>query len=159
MKTIQEEVAQRQAPQGQPRKVGVHTVLTRLRSVRRNGAGFLARCPVHEDRSPSLSIRETDSKILLHCFTGCAIEMVCAAIDLKVSDLFFERGTLQQKPMIVREAEQRINDLRRRLTPRERVLPVTIVYCDQSNLDKGIARGLALAVEGDIVQCLLERES
>jgi hypothetical protein len=36
---------------------------------------------------------------------------------------------------------------------------VTIVYCDQTNLDEGIARGLALAVEGDIVQCLLEGES
>jgi hypothetical protein len=33
--------------------------------------GGLCRCPAHEDRTPSLSIRVGRSRLLLHCFAGC----------------------------------------------------------------------------------------
>ena len=124
---------------------------------RRSGAGWLARCPAHEDRSPSLSIGEgRDGKILLHCFGGCTSEAVCASLGLSLADLFTEPGAYQPKARAVREAEKQIQNLRSRLTKREQVLPVTIVYCDLENLDAGIARALALAVEGEIVQAVLE---
>jgi hypothetical protein len=77
-------------------------------------------------------------------------------MGLKLSDLFSEPGTVQPKRREVIRAEKQIADLRSRLTPRERVLPVTVVYCDPENLDAGIARALALAVEGEIVQAVLE---
>jgi DNA primase len=32
----------------------------------------MARCPAHKDRTPSLSIREVDRKVLLHCHAGCS---------------------------------------------------------------------------------------
>lgn len=52
----------------------------------------MARCPAHEDRSPSLSIKETqDGKVLLHCFGGCGAADVVAAAGLTLSDLFPER--------------------------------------------------------------------
>jgi hypothetical protein len=35
------------------------------------------------------------------------------------------------------------------------VLDVTVVYVDRENIDAGIARALALAVEGEIVQAVL----
>lgn len=35
-------------------------------------AGGLCRCPAHEDRRPSLSIRPGRTRLLLHCFAGCA---------------------------------------------------------------------------------------
>lgn len=40
---------------------------------RQTGPGsYLGHCFAHEDRSPSLSIRETDAgRVLLHCFAGC----------------------------------------------------------------------------------------
>jgi DNA primase len=38
---------------------------------RREGAGWMARCPAHEDRSPSLAIRESDGRVLVHCHAGC----------------------------------------------------------------------------------------
>lgn len=76
-------------------------------------------------------------------------------MGIKVVDLFNGSGTVQSKPQVVREAEKQIQNLRSRLTPRERVLDVTVVYVDRENIDAGIARALALAVEGEIVQAVL----
>jgi hypothetical protein len=130
-------------------------ILSRLKSVRHSRQGWIAQCPAHEDRSPSLSIREGNGKTLLHCFAGCAIETISSALKIRVSDLFAEPGRVQHTPHMVQQAERQIADLRSRLTPRERVLPVTVVYCERDNLDAGIAHALALAVEGELVQALL----
>jgi hypothetical protein len=131
-------------------------VLSRLNGVRRSGAGRIARCPAHPDRSPSLSIGEGHGgKILLHCFGGCSSEAVCDSLGLSLADLFPEPSQVQPKPRAVRKAEKQIQNLRSRLTARERVLPITVVYCDPESLDAGIARALALAVEGEIVQTVL----
>ena len=49
-----------------------------------SGHGYIARCPGHDDRSPSLSIADAadgaDSKVLVHCHAGCAQETVIAAL-------------------------------------------------------------------------------
>ena len=44
---------------------------------------FTARCPAHQDRSPSLSVREGHSSILVKCFTGCTFFEVAAAVGLR----------------------------------------------------------------------------
>jgi hypothetical protein len=36
-----------------------------------NGRYALVPCPAHEDRTPSLSIRQGQHSILVHCFAGC----------------------------------------------------------------------------------------
>lgn len=39
---------------------------------RKNGAQWLARCVVHEDSTPSMSLRATpDGRLLVHCHAGC----------------------------------------------------------------------------------------
>jgi hypothetical protein len=65
-------------------------LLSRLDKVRETGKGcWLACCPAHPDKSPSLSIRELpDGRVLLHCFTGCSVDAVVGAIGLELSDLF-----------------------------------------------------------------------
>lgn len=65
-------------------------LLDRLESVRQGRHGrWMAKCPAHDDRSPSLSIRETgDGTILLHCFAGCGAADIVAAIELELADLF-----------------------------------------------------------------------
>jgi hypothetical protein len=65
-------------------------LLERLEGVRATGAGkWLARCPAHDDRTPSLSIRETDDgTILLHDFAGCSALAICQAIGIEFRDLF-----------------------------------------------------------------------
>lgn len=40
----------------------------------------MCRCPAHKDRTPSLSIREVNDRVLLHCFTGCTFDAVASAL-------------------------------------------------------------------------------
>src|SRR5262245_43063265 len=48
---------------------------------RRSGSGFVAKCPAHEDRSPSLSISDAENGIvLIHCFAGCSQAAVIDAL-------------------------------------------------------------------------------
>lgn len=47
-----------------------------------------SRCPAHEDRSPSLSIRLSAEKVLLHCHAGCRTDDILAALELAPADLF-----------------------------------------------------------------------
>jgi P4 family phage/plasmid primase-like protien len=58
-----------------------------------SGKGFICRCPAHDDKTPSLSISENCEKILLHCHAGCPPEAICAALGLKLSDLFTGNGS------------------------------------------------------------------
>ncbi|WP_051233846.1 CHC2 zinc finger domain-containing protein [Halomonas halocynthiae] len=71
----------------------VYAILDRLDKVKENGPGrWLACCPAHQDRSPSLAVRETsDGTILMKCFAGCPTGDVLAAIGLELKDLFPER--------------------------------------------------------------------
>jgi putative DNA primase/helicase len=52
------------------------------------GKGFIARCPAHEDRAPSLRIDEGDGKVVLYCHAGCDTRDVVAALGLQMADLF-----------------------------------------------------------------------
>ena len=38
---------------------------------RKIGQGWTARCPAHDDRDPSLSIRDAGGKVLVRCHAGC----------------------------------------------------------------------------------------
>lgn len=71
----------------------VHALLARLEKVKENGPGrWLACCPAHADRSPSLAVRETpDTTILMHCFAGCPTADVLAAVGMEMHDLFPRR--------------------------------------------------------------------
>jgi hypothetical protein len=66
------------------------SLLTRLNQVKATGPGrWIARCPAHEDRHPSLSIRELDDgRILLHCFAGCSVHEITQAIGIDLRGLF-----------------------------------------------------------------------
>lgn len=50
---------------------------------RRSGRGWMARCPAHQDRGPSLSISESAGKPLVHCFGGCTQAAVIEALRAK----------------------------------------------------------------------------
>jgi putative DNA primase/helicase len=48
---------------------------------RKAGGGWAARCPAHDDRTPSLSIHDgDDNKVLVRCHAGCDQERVIAAL-------------------------------------------------------------------------------
>jgi hypothetical protein len=50
---------------------------------RRSGAGWVARCPAHDDKNPSLSLRDVDGKVLVHCHAGCEQAAVIAALKAR----------------------------------------------------------------------------
>jgi hypothetical protein len=47
---------------------------------RRVGPDWIALCPAHDDRKPSLSIRQADDRVLVHCFAGCPQQAVIAEL-------------------------------------------------------------------------------
>jgi hypothetical protein len=134
----------------------LRAILDRLRGVRGEGNQWKALCPAHADKNPSLSLREGNGKVLLHCFAGCAVESICAALGIKISDLFTEpREPRKREPGIVRAMQREIAGLRSRLTPADRERAVTVITTNRENVDLGIARALALAVEGELAQVAL----
>lgn len=67
---------------------------------KQRGDTYTAKCPAHDDNTPSLSISpgsEPDS-VLLHCFAGCTIDQITGAIGLTPKDLFApkKRADLQE---------------------------------------------------------------
>lgn len=75
-------------------------LLSLLDGVKKTGTEtWIARCPAHDDKHPSLSIRETvDGKVLVKCWTGCSVDEVVAAAGLALGDLFPERPSHRGKP-------------------------------------------------------------
>jgi hypothetical protein len=70
---------------------------SRLEGVKRTGPGrFVAKCPNHNDKSPSLTAAEKDGRIVFHCFAGCPPADVLAAVGLTFSDLYPERPTFKK---------------------------------------------------------------
>ena len=68
----------------------VNRLLERLNGVTETGPGrWLACCPAHDDRRPSLTVRETgDGTALLKCWGGCGAADVVQAAGLELRDLF-----------------------------------------------------------------------
>lgn len=49
---------------------------------------YQALCPAHNDRLPSLHIKQVDNKILINCKAGCETTDIIKALGLRMSDLF-----------------------------------------------------------------------
>jgi hypothetical protein len=76
----------------------VNRILSRLDGVRPVGdAKWIARCPAHEDRSPSLSIRQVEDRLLIHDHAGCEPAAIVAALGLSLGDLFNGRATRRHR--------------------------------------------------------------
>ncbi len=77
----------------------VEQLLGRLERVRRSGRGFVARCPAHPDKFPSLSISEgAGGRALVCCHAGCNVEQIVGAVGLGLTDLFPRRDDWRPAP-------------------------------------------------------------
>src|SRR5262249_42972860 len=87
-----------------PIPMSASALLDRLDGVRQLGADrWLARCPAHDDRRASLSVRELDDgRTLVHDFAGCSVEAVLSAVGLDFDSLFPERATDHYRERISR---------------------------------------------------------
>lgn len=65
-------------------------LLSRLDGVRQTGPDkWIARCPAHDDKTPSLSLKEAqDGAMLVHCWGGCRTEDVVQSVGLTMASLF-----------------------------------------------------------------------
>ena len=74
-------------PQSHPK---LDALLDKLTGVRRNGSGYVAQCPVHVDKSPSLSVSVGERWVIYHCFAGCDRDDIRRKLDLEWSDLVLD---------------------------------------------------------------------
>lgn len=76
------------------RVIPLEAVLERFEGVRRRGSKYIALCPAHADREPSLEItmNADDTRILIHDFGGCDHTAVREAAGLTASDLRADSG-------------------------------------------------------------------
>jgi len=72
-----------QAPSSSTRFRSLETygrhIVERLGGEWRRGGG-MCRCPAHDDRTPSLSVRPGERRLLFHCFAGCETREVIRAL-------------------------------------------------------------------------------
>jgi len=70
--------------------LSVEEFLGVLEGVKPTGSGWKGMCPAHDDRTPSLSVKEGERGILLRCWAGCSLEAICQALGIHVRDLFYD---------------------------------------------------------------------
>lgn len=74
-------------------------ILARLNGVRRCGSGWSARCPAHDDRSPSLSIGiGASGRILIYCHAGCTYAEIMQALGATTNDLHVDATSARLIP-------------------------------------------------------------
>jgi hypothetical protein len=74
-------------------------LLDRLNGVTSTGPDqWMARCPAHDDRDPSLSVRDAGDRLLVHCFAGCPTEAVMRTLGLRMADLFASSSAAPSHP-------------------------------------------------------------
>lgn len=76
-------------------------LLSRLEKVRATGNGtWIACCPAHADKNPSLTVRELeDERVLVHCFAECSVAEILQAVGLEFDALFPEKPLEHAKPL------------------------------------------------------------
>lgn len=86
----------------------LNDLLDKLNRVRRCGdRAWMACCPAHDDRSPSLKITDVGERLLIHCHAGCAPADIVAAVGLELADLFAgERKTIHPPPRQRKQTDQ-----------------------------------------------------
>ncbi len=79
----------------------IENILSRLEKVECKGNNkWIACCPSHDDKTPSLTIMDSNGKILIHCFAGCNPIDVIQSVGLSMTDLFPDKGLSDFKGFI-----------------------------------------------------------
>lgn len=86
----------------------IERIIERIKSsglkVSKRPKGYMTCCPAHQDKTPSLSVKEADNgKVLVHCFGGCKPRDVMAAIGLELKDLFADSLSPEERLKYERE--------------------------------------------------------
>jgi putative DNA primase/helicase len=87
-----------------------HVIAAALGGAHRSGAWWSCRCPAHDDRTPSLSLRDGARGLIVNCWAGCDARDVLAA--LRRHGLFTGTDDRRSERVTVR-SDDRDNAVRR----------------------------------------------
>lgn len=70
--------------------MSLELILEKLDGVHKKGSGqYVALCPAHNDKHPSLAIAEKENGVvLIHCFAGCSAYDILQQLGLNPADLY-----------------------------------------------------------------------
>lgn len=86
----------------------VELLLSKLPDAKPSGDGWITSCPAHDDRRPSLRIREgEDGLALVYCHAGCSLNEICRSLGISESQLFVPRKVDATKPAVVARYDYR----------------------------------------------------
>jgi hypothetical protein len=118
--------------------------IAELLHARRSGTGrWMARCPAHGDKTPSLSIREApDGRTLIHCHAGCGLMNILEACSLHPRELFAGPPPSAETRKAVAERQKREHQKRQqqRLAERAKTERVRRYYAISNELFSRAAR-------------------
>lgn len=76
----------------------IHEVLAHFENVKKCGKSYRCRCPVHDDKTPSLIITPAENGgTLIKCMAGCATKDVVERVGLKMQDLMAPQSIKPRK--------------------------------------------------------------
>lgn len=109
-----------------------------LTHARKVGKGrWIARCPSHPDRNPSLSIREGRKALLVQCMSQqCPLPDICRALGITVESLFYDSGRKLSHAEVERmrlDAERRAQDALQRARIRRVALSRAAMWQEAAN--------------------------
>lgn len=73
-----------------PTSPQLDALLSRLSKVKRAAGGYVAECPAHEDSSPSLSLADGKTAVVLWCWAGCQPKDILGKLGLGWQDVFYQ---------------------------------------------------------------------
>lgn len=85
--------------------MNVNEILSKLKKVKKTKNGWLACCPAHKDKTPSLKISIGDKgRILMYCHAGCTLKQICHALGITVKNLY--PTSIEKHSLTIRELAQ-----------------------------------------------------
>lgn len=106
----------------------IEEILSRLDKVKRSGPNnWMACCPAHDDRSPSMTIHAADDgRIAVFCHAGCSFEEIKDAVGLGWEPWFPPKQAEDRAPLIRRPFPA--GDVLEALAAEVQI--VTLICCD-----------------------------
>lgn len=84
----------------------INNLLSSLDKVKLIGPNkWVACCPAHDDKNPSLSIKDDDGVVLFHCFGGCDNNAILTAAGLEWRDILPSNKDFIPRPQAYPELE------------------------------------------------------
>lgn len=126
---------------------------TLVRAKRVTRGKWVAKCPAHPDRHPSLSIAEGKRGVIIRCMShGCETKEVLNALGLRFTDLFYDQKVSQQIRQRIGLSEQK-EGLEKQLGL---VIMLGVVEPDKRNYWAAAERRIRSDIQG--LRCRLEPE-